>query len=170
MAFRPVTGGNSRGFDRKRPAVQRHQPPHRSSEPHAASIPLHRFRKREFRDQLAEEVLEPRWRAAPVPASRQRDTPPSESGESGGLGRHSLPCGKSRRCSGRLASLIERHRFRRPHRFLDHRGLLSRESLDHQSQPSRSSQRAAGLKRETSVFEQLLSRIFEEARAGAMNW
>src|SRR5262249_23306117 len=42
-----------------------------------------------------------------------------------------------------------------------------REPLDHQGQSPRSSQCTSGLKRETLVFEQLLSRIFEDSQCGS---
>src|ERR1044072_6252402 len=41
MAFCPIPGSNPGGFDGKRStAIQRQQPPHRSSEPYAGLIPL----------------------------------------------------------------------------------------------------------------------------------
>ena len=169
MAFRPVTGGNSRKFDRKRrPSVQRHQPAHRSSEPHTGVIPLHRFWKREFRDQLREEFFQDHVGGPPLLLLHRKEILPFRSlANLQVLDGDSLPCGKSRRRSGRLAGLIECHRFGRPHRFLDYRGLLGREPLNHQSQSSWGSHRASGLKRETLVFQQLLSRIFEGSQGGS---
>ena len=169
MSYCPVTGGNPRDFDRKRgSSVQRHQPPHRSSKPHACVIPLHCFRKRKFRDQLRKEFLQDHVGGpALFLLHRKEILPLRRPANLQFLDGDSLPRGKSRRRSGRLAGLIECHRFGRPHRFLDHRGLAGREALNHQGQSPWSSESSGGLKRETLVFQHLLSRIFEDSQGGS---
>src|SRR5262249_50675364 len=129
---------------------------------HAGLIPLHGFWKREFRDHLREKFFQDQVGGPPLFLLDRKEILPLRSpADLQVLDVDSLPCSESRRCSGRLAYLIERHCFGRSHSFLPHLYLLNREILNHQGQPPWCSQSTDRSKCKTLVFQHLLSRSLE---------